>query len=149
LAAILLVMATGTVAQTTTTAQTDELAQTIAACGKPVRDYFPAEQKTRILSYHRATLWFGGTKNGGWAFQGWSESADDSVTLGRDGVVKRFPCFAKVIPHLEPVAPPVVDTYWASGTNSTGGHWGPCGALGRWRNSVLHPLDSSRPEGRS
>jgi hypothetical protein len=132
--AILMAVATGVTAETTTTVQTDELAQTIAACGKPVRDYSsPAEQKTRVLGYHKATLWFGSTKNGGWAFQGWSESADASVTLGRDGVVKRLPCFAKVIPHLElvapPAAPPVVDTYWASGTNSTGGTTGVLVAL--------------------
>jgi hypothetical protein len=106
-AVILLVGATGTTqGQSVAGHKDDEAARTIAACGKPVRDYtFPAEQKTRSLTYRKVTLWFSNGDNG-WFFQGWGQSADDVPVLNRD-VTKLLPCFAKVAPPALPMTSPV------------------------------------------
>jgi hypothetical protein len=102
----------------------NEAALTIAACGKPVRDYtFPKtdspDRKTRFLSYRKITLWFmdGGS---GWSFQGWGKSADDIPVLDRAGVAKLLPCFAKIEVPAAPVTTPI-EAAAPPTTNSGGG----------------------------
>lgn len=104
--ALLLIVAFGTIQGQGLSTKDDELARTIAACGKPARTYtFPAEQKTKYLSYRRVTLWFMDGDQG-WSFMGWGATAEELPVLHRDGVAKLLPCFAKVVPAAQPAAPP-------------------------------------------
>jgi len=107
-AALLLSGAAGAAAQTTSLHKDDEVAQTIAACGKPMHDYtFPDEQQTRFLTYRKATLWFS-NGNSGWFLQGWGKSENDVPVLNRDELSKLLPCFARVAQTTLPVTSPVL-----------------------------------------
>ena len=84
----------------------DDASQTLAACGKPHRDYtFPkerySERQTRFLTYKGATLWFMAGDHG-WSFEGWGRTQEETPVLSREGIEDVLPCFRKV------VAPPVV-----------------------------------------